>query len=146
MNGPTEVDEAGLQVRTLLHFYTVCTHRTMLRRQTRERREYIFKKSQESQERAIWERKQRIKELLATGKPIPPELRADVREFGGKDLVLDEAQAGELLYDIHGARSNVGFRAVWAGGHGVMAGGIMLALDLSAPGVTLVSRRRDGPA
>jgi U3 small nucleolar ribonucleoprotein protein IMP4 len=67
----------------------------MLRRQTRERREYIFKKSQESQERAIWERKQRIKELLATGKPIPPELRADVREFGGKDLVLDEAQAGE---------------------------------------------------
>ena len=67
----------------------------MLRRQTRKRREYIFKKSQESQERAIWERKQRIKELLATGKPIPPELKADVREFGGKDLVLDEAQAGE---------------------------------------------------
>ena len=69
----------------------------MLRRQTRERREYIFKKSQESQERAIWERKQRIKELLAAGKPIPPELRGDVRELGGKDLVLDEAQAGTLL-------------------------------------------------
>lgn len=71
------------------------TTSTMLRRQTRERREYIFKKSQESQERAIWERKQRIKELLAAGKPIPSELRNDVRELGGKDLVLDEAQAGE---------------------------------------------------
>ena len=71
--------------------------RKMLRRQTRERRDYIFKKSQESQERAIWERKQKIKELLASGKPIPGELRADVREFGGKDLVLDEAQAGECF-------------------------------------------------
>jgi hypothetical protein len=72
----------------------------MLRRQTRERREYIFKKSQESQERAIWERKQKIKELLAAGKPIPGELRADVRELGGKDLVLDEAQAGELMFRV----------------------------------------------
>ncbi|UOH82321.1 hypothetical protein LQV05_005019 [Cryptococcus neoformans] len=64
----------------------------MLRRQTRERREYIFKKSQESQERAIYERKQKIKDLLAQGKPLPTELRNEVRELGGKDLVLDEAQ------------------------------------------------------
>lgn len=66
-----------------------------LRRQTRERREYIFKKSQESQERAIYERKQKIKDLLAQGKPLPTELRNEVRELGGKDLVLDEAQQGE---------------------------------------------------
>lgn len=84
----------------------------MLRRQTRERREYIFKKSQESQERAIWERKQRIKELLATGKPIPPELKADVREFGGKDLVLDEAQAGEC-FDGQEAMLCVGWTSCW---------------------------------
>ncbi|ORX37964.1 putative rRNA primary transcript binding protein [Kockovaella imperatae] len=65
----------------------------MNRRQTRERREYIFKKSQESQERAIYERKQRIKELLAAGKPLPTDLRNEAKLLGGKDLVLDEAQA-----------------------------------------------------
>ncbi|ORY34957.1 putative rRNA primary transcript binding protein [Naematelia encephala] len=65
----------------------------MLRRQTRERREYIFKKSQEAQEQAIYERKQRIKDLLAAGKSLPTELRNEARELGGKDLVLDEAQA-----------------------------------------------------
>jgi U3 small nucleolar ribonucleoprotein protein IMP4 len=65
-----------------------------LRRQTRERREYIFKKSQESQERAGYERKQRIKDLLAQGKSLPTELREEARK-GAKDLVLDEAQAGE---------------------------------------------------
>ncbi|WWC73460.1 uncharacterized protein I206_107430 [Kwoniella pini CBS 10737] len=64
----------------------------MLRRQTRERREYIYKKSQESQERAIYERKQKIKDLLAQGKQLPTELRNEVRNLGGKDLVLDEAQ------------------------------------------------------
>lgn len=64
----------------------------MLRRQTRERREYIFKKSQESQERAVYERKQRIKDLLAQGKTLPTELREEARK-GAKDLVLDEAQA-----------------------------------------------------
>ena len=77
-----------------------------LRRQTRERREYIFKKSQESQERSIYERKQRIKDLLAAGKPLPTELRNEARREGGKDLVLDEAQTGASssvdfeIYDI----------------------------------------------
>ncbi|KAK6908950.1 hypothetical protein I203_102956 [Kwoniella mangroviensis CBS 8507] len=65
----------------------------MLRRQTRERREYIYKKSQESQERVIYERKQRIKDLLAQGKQLPTELRKEVNGKAGKDLVLDEAQA-----------------------------------------------------
>ncbi|KAH8079238.1 putative rRNA primary transcript binding protein [Filobasidium floriforme] len=64
----------------------------MLRRQARERREYIFRKSQESQEKQIYERKQRIKEALASGKQLPTELRNEARTLGGKDLVLDEAQ------------------------------------------------------
>lgn len=51
----------------------------------------MFKKSHESQERAIFERKQRIKDALATGKALPTELRNDARTIG-KDLVLDEAQ------------------------------------------------------
>ncbi|KAJ9094938.1 hypothetical protein QFC21_005730 [Naganishia friedmannii] len=64
----------------------------MLKRQARERREYIYKKSKEQQEHAIWERKQRIKDALATGKQLPTELRNEARVLGGKDLVLDEAQ------------------------------------------------------
>jgi U3 small nucleolar ribonucleoprotein protein IMP4 len=69
------------------------SHDPQLRRQSRERREYIYKKSHESQERAIFERKQRIKDALASGKQLPTELRNDARTIG-KDLVLDEAQKG----------------------------------------------------
>lgn len=64
----------------------------MNRRQTRERREYIYRKSLESQERQIFERKQRIKDALASGKQLPTELRNEARDLGGKDMVLDEAQ------------------------------------------------------
>lgn len=65
-----------------------------LRRQTRERREYIHRKSLSSQEQSIFQRKQQIKDLLAQGKPLPTELRREAKTLG-KDLVLDEAQQGE---------------------------------------------------
>lgn len=78
----------------------------MLRRLSRERREYIYKKSLESKERQIFERKQQIRQLLAEGKPIPPELKEGLDEegrsnFGGMGaaaaLKVDEAQTGELM-------------------------------------------------
>jgi U3 small nucleolar ribonucleoprotein protein IMP4 len=49
----------------------------------------------ESQERSIYDRKQQIKDALAAGKQLPTELRTEARTLG-KDLVLDEAQVGEL--------------------------------------------------
>ncbi|KAF7776247.1 hypothetical protein Agabi119p4_4640 [Agaricus bisporus var. burnettii] len=64
----------------------------MLRRQARERRQYVYAKSLEAQERQTWERKQQLKDALATGKHLPTELRKDVKEMG-KDLAFDEAQA-----------------------------------------------------
>lgn len=64
----------------------------MLRRQTRERREYIYKKALESKEKQIYERKQQIREALASGKPLPAELRGKEAELLGKDLNLDAAQ------------------------------------------------------
>ena len=67
-----------------------------IRRQTRERREYIYKKSKEAQERQIFDRKQQIKDALASGKQLPTELRNEARLMGGKNLVLDEAQTGAL--------------------------------------------------
>ncbi|KAJ7507696.1 Brix-domain-containing protein [Mycena galericulata] len=39
----------------------------MLRRQTRERRQYVYAKSLEAQERQTYERKQQLKDALATG-------------------------------------------------------------------------------
>lgn len=65
-----------------------------LRRQTRERREYIYRKSLEAQERQTWARKQQIRQFLAEGKPIPPELRDDAKALGG-NLALDEGQSGK---------------------------------------------------
>ena len=70
------------------------TTNLQLRRQTRERREYIHRKSLALQEQAIYQRKQQIKDLVAQGKQLPTELRKEAKELGSKDLVLDEAQQG----------------------------------------------------
>lgn len=65
-----------------------------IRRQARERREYIYRKAQEAQERQTYERKQQLKDALASGKPLPTELRKDAAELG-KVMAMDESQAGE---------------------------------------------------
>ncbi|KAF8710671.1 Brix protein, partial [Rhizoctonia solani] len=64
----------------------------MIRRQARERREYIYRKSQEAQERQTYERKQKLKDALASGKQLPTELRKDATELG-KVMSMDESQA-----------------------------------------------------
>lgn len=64
----------------------------MIRRQVRERRQYIYTKSLEAQERQTYERKQKLKDALASGKALPTELRKDAEKLG-RDLALDEAQA-----------------------------------------------------
>lgn len=63
-----------------------------LSRQIRKRKEYLFHKTQEAQERLTWERKQALKQALLGGKTLPTELRKDAAEIG-KDLQYDEAQA-----------------------------------------------------
>ncbi|EIN10727.1 Brix-domain-containing protein [Punctularia strigosozonata HHB-11173 SS5] len=63
----------------------------MLRRQARERRQYVYAKSLEAQERQTYERKQRIKDALASGKQLPTELRKDAKDLG-RDLAFDDAQ------------------------------------------------------
>ncbi|KAJ7068168.1 Brix-domain-containing protein [Mycena amicta] len=64
----------------------------MLRRQARERRQYVYAKSLESQERQTYHRKQQLKDALATGKALPTELKNDAKRLG-RDLVFDDAQA-----------------------------------------------------
>lgn len=77
----------------------------MLRRQIRERREFIYRKNLEAQERQIWARKQKIRQFLAEGKPIPPELRDDARRFAST-LNIDESQAGASTPASHGSISD----------------------------------------
>ena len=46
------------------------------RRQTRLRREYLYRKSLEGREKAQYEQKRIVREALAAGKPLPTEVRA----------------------------------------------------------------------
>ncbi|SMN18644.1 similar to Saccharomyces cerevisiae YNL075W IMP4 Component of the SSU processome, which is required for pre-18S rRNA processing [Maudiozyma saulgeensis] len=49
----------------------------MLRRQARERREYLYRKAQQLQEAQQEQKRQIIKESLAQGKPLPKEIAED---------------------------------------------------------------------
>jgi len=49
----------------------------MIRRVTRERREFLYRKSLQGKERALYEKKRKLKQALAEGKPIPTELRKE---------------------------------------------------------------------
>ena len=49
----------------------------MLRRQVRLRKEYLYRKSLEDQQRRIADKKKKLKRALDEGKPIPTELRKD---------------------------------------------------------------------
>lgn len=53
----------------------------MLRKQARERREYLYRKGLESQERLVHDRKRRFRESVEAGKPIPTDLRKDSEEL-----------------------------------------------------------------
>lgn len=60
----------------------------MLRRQARERREYLYRKAQELQESQLQEKRQVIRQALAQGKPLPKEIADD--EQLQKDFQYDQ--------------------------------------------------------
>ncbi|WFD32764.1 snoRNA-binding rRNA-processing protein imp4 [Malassezia sp. CBS 17886] len=60
---------------------------------TRERREYVYKKALEAKQRQVYDRKQQIRAALASGKPLPPELRGKEAEELAQSMNLDAAQA-----------------------------------------------------
>ncbi|GME93599.1 hypothetical protein B5S28_g5122 [[Candida] boidinii] len=61
----------------------------MLRRQARERREYLFRKAQQLQEQSKIEKRQQLSHALATGKALPKEV-ADDKQLQ-KDYLYDES-------------------------------------------------------
>ena len=58
------------------------------RRNTRQRREYLYRKSLEGKDRSSYEKKRVVREALAAGKPLPTEVRA------GYDALKAEVDAG----------------------------------------------------
>ncbi|KAL1935914.1 hypothetical protein VTP01DRAFT_48 [Rhizomucor pusillus] len=79
----------------------------MIRRNTRLRREYLYKKSLEAKERATFERKQQIKRAIEEGKEIPSELRSMSDELKN-DLTYDLAQNAPTTHmDDEYARAGV---------------------------------------
>ncbi|ACI65376.1 predicted protein [Phaeodactylum tricornutum CCAP 1055/1] len=64
------------------------------RRQTRLRREYLYRKSLEGREKVVYEQKRVVREALAAGKPLPLEVRASYdklkREVDSEDIKTAE--------------------------------------------------------
>lgn len=70
----------------------------MLRRQARERREYLYRKSLEAQEAQLYAKKQRVRQLLAEGKPIPRDLRDGIEsEQLARGIDMDASQSDPLV-------------------------------------------------
>jgi U3 small nucleolar ribonucleoprotein protein IMP4 len=53
----------------------------------------VYAKSREAQERQTYDRKQTLQAALASGKPLPTELRRGAQALA-RDLPFDAAQAG----------------------------------------------------
>ena len=70
----------------------------MMRKQARERREYLFRKSIEDKEATIQERKKRLKDALDAGKPIPSDLRGEAAELQKLIAFDDEHTKGEWAF------------------------------------------------
>jgi U3 small nucleolar ribonucleoprotein protein IMP4 len=51
------------------------------RRHVRLKREYLYRRSLEGSERETYEKKRKIQEALASGKPVPSELRSEAGEL-----------------------------------------------------------------
>lgn len=66
----------------------------MIRKQARERREYLYRKSLELQESSLTEKRQQLKAALASGKPLSKELAED--KDLQKNFIYDESEQTEI--------------------------------------------------
>lgn len=81
----------------------------MLRKLTRERREYLYRKSLEGKERLRYDQKRKIRKALEEGKPIPTELAASAEQLD-KEIGLEDEQTSELRpvgFDSEYARAGI---------------------------------------
>jgi hypothetical protein len=66
----------------------------MIRRRIRDRRQYLHSKSGEASQRALFQKKRRIRAALEEGKPIPTELRNEVHELRRQIDLEDQETRG----------------------------------------------------
>lgn len=76
----------------------------MLRKQARERREYLYRKAVELQESSLTAKRQQLKQALASGKPLSKELSED-QELQ-KNFIYDES-IQELVDDEYSGMSGI---------------------------------------
>eukprot|EP00727_Mastigamoeba_balamuthi_P007498 m51a1_g3369 putative u3 small nucleolar ribonucleoprotein protein imp4-like (293) ;mRNA; f:456994-458033 len=82
----------------------------MIRRVTRLRREYLYRKSLEGKERERYEKKRLIRKALAEGKPVPSELRDERAELELEIMHEDQTTAGpppDVSFDSEYARAGI---------------------------------------
>jgi len=72
------------------------------------RREYLYRKSLEGKEKALYEKKKAVKQALAEGKPIPTELKAQHSSLSS-EIELEDAVTSEVksLIDDEYAKAGV---------------------------------------
>ncbi|XP_066353319.1 uncharacterized protein [Miscanthus floridulus] len=66
----------------------------MIRRRIRDRRRYLYSKSVEASQRALFEKKRRIRAVLEEGNPIPTELRNEEHELRRQIDLEDQEPRG----------------------------------------------------
>jgi U3 small nucleolar ribonucleoprotein protein IMP4 len=71
----------------------------MLKRQNRLRREYLYRKSQETKEKAMYDKKTLLNEAVYEGKPLSNQLKDDLKSLR-KDLPYDEDMLG-IIYNFN---------------------------------------------
>ncbi|KAI5962330.1 IMP4 [Candida pseudojiufengensis] len=69
----------------------------MIRKQARERREYLYRKALQLQEASLTEKRQQLKSALASGKPLSKEVAED--EKLQKDFIYDQSIQEEIEID-----------------------------------------------
>ncbi|KAG0522545.1 hypothetical protein BDA96_07G046500 [Sorghum bicolor] len=80
----------------------------MIRRRIRDRRQYLHSKSGEASQRALFQKKRRIRAALEEGKPIPTELRNEVHELRRQiDLEDQETRVPKSMADNEYATASV---------------------------------------
>ncbi|CAI5756039.1 unnamed protein product [Candida verbasci] len=78
----------------------------MIRKQARERREYLYRKALQLQESSLTEKRQKLKAALASGKPLSKELAEDFKLQ--KDFIYDESIQPDLgIDDEYSAMSGI---------------------------------------
>ena len=80
----------------------------MLRRNARQRREFLYQKGVEAKERATHERKRKVREAIEEGKPLPTELLGEADALRAQIALDDAAHGGAPSEGIDSEYFNAG--------------------------------------